>query len=283
MPRYAYVDGRYVPHALARVHVEDRGYQFADGVYEVILVVGGRLVDEEPHLDRLGYSLAELRIAWPTSRAVLRLVLRELIRRNGIQLGIVYLQMTRGQAPRDHKFPQRSMPTLVATTRRLKPPAPTVEGVAVITRPDIRWRRCDIKSIALLPNVLRKQEAAEAGAFETWLVDDEGFVVEGTSTNAWIVDAGNRLVTRDLGTALLAGITRRAVLQLAAEHGVGVEERRFSVGELRAASEAMLTSTTSFVLPVTSVDGRPIGNGRPGHVTMKLRDIYMRYVAAAPT
>lgn len=279
MPRLAYVNGRYLAHGDASVHIEDRGYQFADGVYEVILIVDGRMVDAEPHLDRLGYSLDQLRIAWPMPRAALGLVLRELIARNRIGLGIVYLQVTRGRAPRDHKFPTDAKPSLVVTTRKIKlPPVEVSAGVSVITRPDIRWRRCDIKSIALLPNVLRKQDAAEAGAFETWLVDANGFVVEGTSTNAWIVTPDRRLVTRNLGSALLAGVTRRAVLQLAAEQDVKVEERRFSIAELAAAPEALLTSTTAFVMPVTTVDGRPIGDGRPGPVTLQLRRIYMDYI-----
>lgn len=279
MPRLAYVNGRYLPHSCASVHIEDRGYQFADGVYEVILIVDGQMVDAEPHLDRLGYSLDQIRIPWPMSRTALELVLRELISRNRIGLGIVYLQVTRGRAPRDHKFPDHAVPSLVATTRRLKLPTADISaGASIITRPDIRWRRCDIKSIALLPNILRKQDAAEAGAYETWLVDDNGFVVEGTSTNAWMVTQDRRLVTRSLGSALLAGITRRAVLQLARDHGVTVEERRFSVAELMAAPEALLTSTTAFVLPVTQVDGLAIGDGRPGPVALQLRRIYMDYV-----
>lgn len=284
MPRYAYVNGRYVPHGQASVHIEDRGYQFADGVYEVILVVDGRLVDAEPHLDRLAYSLDQLRISWPIPRTAVEFVLRELIGRNRIGLGIVYLQVTRGQAPRDHRFPAHAKPSLVVTTKRLKsPPVTLPEGVSVVTRPDIRWRRCDIKSISLLPNVLSKQQAVEAGAFEAWLVDDDGCVTEGTSTNAWIVTRDRRLVTRDLGAALLAGITRRAVLQLADAQGISIEQRPFSLDELRGAPEALLTSTTSFVLPVTRVDGRPIGDGKPGPVTTKLRDIYMRYIASAPS
>lgn len=279
MPRLAYVNGRYLPHACASVHIEDRGYQFADGVYEVILIVDGQMIDAEPHLDRLGYSLDQIRIAWPMSRTALELVLRETISRNRIGLGIVYLQVTRGRAPRDHKFPDHAVPSLVVTTRRIKlPPTEISAGASIITRPDIRWRRCDIKSIALLPNVLRKQDAAEAGVYETWLVDDDGFVVEGTSTNAWMVTQDRHLVTRSLESALLAGITRRAVLRLAREHGVKVEERRFSLAELLAAPEALLTSTTAFVLPVTQVDGQAVGEGRPGPVALQLRKIYMDYV-----
>lgn len=283
MPRYAYVNGRYVPHAVAHVHIEDRGYQFADGVYEVILVHDGRLVDEEPHLERLDYSLNALQIPWPVARPALQMVLRELILRNGLAAGTVYLQATRGVAPRDHKFPTKVAPSLVITTRRAKPTPAAVlaAGVSVITRPDIRWRRCDIKSVSLLPNVLEKQAATEAGAFEAWLVDDNGNVTEGTATNAWIVTRGGRLVTRDLSSTILAGITRRALLQLVRSKNISFEERAFSVAEAKAAAEAFLTSTTSFVLPVTRIDRQTIGDGKPGTVTMELRDMYLNHVIAA--
>jgi D-alanine transaminase len=283
MARYAYVNGRYVPHPAARIHVEDRGYQFADGVYEVILVHDGRLVDEGPHLDRLDYSLKALQIPWPMTRAALQMVLRELIARNGVSAGTVYLQVTRGVAPRDHKFPTAPTPSFVATTRRSKPTSAAVlaAGVAVITRPDIRWRRCDIKSVSLLPNVLGKQAAAEAGAFETWLVDDAGAVTEGTSTNAWIVTRDGRLVTRDLSATILAGITRLALLQLARSQGITFDERPFSVAEAKDAAEAFLTSTTSLVLPVTRIDGQVVGDGKPGPVTATLHDLYLRHVAGA--
>ncbi|MGE0117412.1 MAG: D-amino-acid transaminase [Dongiaceae bacterium] len=240
MPRYAYVNGRYVPHAAAQVHIEDRGYQFADGVYEVILIRSGDLVDEEPHLDRLDRSLRSLRIPWPMPRPALRLVMRELIRRNGVDAGTLYLQATRGVAARDHKFPANVKPSLVATTRRTRPIPDSILAVAVsvITQPDIRWRRCDIKTISLLPNVLGKQAAVEAGAFEAWLVDDAGNVTEGTSTNAWIVAPDGRLLTRDLGSTILAGITRSSLLQLIRSLGLAFEERSFSVAEAKAATEA---------------------------------------------
>lgn len=280
MARYAYVNGRYVPHAAARVHIEDRGYQFADGVYEVILIDRGRLVDEDRHLDRLDHSLEALQIPWPMARPALQIVLRELIARNGVAAGTIYLQVTRGVAPRDHKFPAATEPSFVATTRRIKPiPAAVLAaGVSVITRPDIRWRRCDIKSVSLLPNVLGKQAAAEAGAFETWMVDDDGLVTEGTSTNAWIVTRDGRVMTRDLSATILAGVTRRALLDLVRAKGVALEEHAFSVAEARAAAEAFLTSTTSFVLPVTRIDGQAVGDGRPGPVTKSLRDMYMHHV-----
>jgi D-alanine transaminase len=279
MSRFAYVNGRYVPHSRAAVHIEDRGYQFADGVYEVVLVQRGRLIDEEPHLDRLDRSLRELRIAWPTTRDVLRLVIRELIRRNGLTNGIVYLQVTRGTAPRDHKFPAASEPALVITTKRLTPipDALIANGVTVITIPDIRWQRCDIKSISLLPNILGKQQAVEAGAYEAWQVDRDGYVTEGTSTNAWIVTPDGRVVTRNPEEAILNGITRLSLLDLVRGAGLTIEERRFTVEEAKAAREAFLTSSSAFVLPVTRIDGDPVGVGKPGPLTKRLRDAYMAH------
>jgi D-alanine transaminase len=259
MPRQAYVNGRYVPHRAAAVHIEDRGYQFADGVYEVVPVVRGILVDEGPHLDRLERSLSELRIAMPTSRAVLKLISQELMRRNGLSNGFVYMQVTRGVSK-----PQSA--ELLA------------QGIAVITIPDQRWERCDIKSVSLLPNVLGKQEAVEAEAQEAWMVDRDGMITEGTSTNAWIVTEDNRLVTRDTSNAILGGITRMSLLALVHAEGVDVEERPFSREEVQSAREAFLTSSTNFVMPVTRIDGKPVGNGHPGLLTGKLRDYYMGYV-----
>ena len=196
--RIAYVGGQYLPHGQAAVHIEDRGYQFADGVYEVIAVVAGHLVDEELHLKRLHRSVGELRIAMPMADTALKIVLREVIRRNGVDTGIVYIQVTRGAAPREHAFPKAAKPTLVVTSRRTRPPDPRLgnDGIAVITIPDIRWQRCDIKSVALVANVLGKQQAREANAYEAWQVDAEGRVTEGTSTNAWIVTADDTVVTR---------------------------------------------------------------------------------------
>lgn len=285
MPRDAYVNGRYVPHAEAQVHVEDRAYQFADGVYEVIAVHGGKLVDEEPHLDRLDHSLSSLKIDWPMSRPALKLVMRELVRRNLVETGIIYLQISRGVAPRDHAFPKsHPRPALVMTTRHARPPNLKLleKGGAAITIPDIRWQRCDIKSVSLLPNILGKQQASEAGAYEAWQVAEDGTVTEGTSTNAWIVTGDGKVVTRPLSHAILSGITRRTVLKLAAEEGMKVEERPFTVDEARKAREAFLTSTTSFVLPITTLDGKPIADGKPGALSRKLRDWYLRYMDAAP-
>ena len=283
MPRDAYVNGRYVPHDAAAVHVEDRGFQFADGVYEVVTVQDGHLVDEAGHLDRLDRSLGELRMAWPMRRAVLRQVMRQLIRRNRLRDGIVYLQVTRGRAARDFRFPQAATPTLVMTTRRmnLDPVARVAAGVDVITIPDIRWKRRDIKSVALLAQVLGKQQAAEAGAFEAWQVDDEGRVTEGCSSNAWIVTQEGRLVTRDASTMILNGITRQSILRLAAADGLDFEERPFTVEEARQAREAFLTSATTYVMPVTRIDGRPVADGKPGSLSRKLRASYRAYAGGA--
>ena len=283
MARQAYVNGRYVPQGEATVHIEDRGYQFADGVYEVVPVVQGTPVDEDPHLDRLERSLDELRIAMPMSRAALKLVSHELMRRNGLSNGFLYMQVTRGVAPRDHKFPKAATPALVMTTRQTKPHSAKqlADGVAVITLPDIRWKRCDIKSVSLLPNVLGKQAAVEAGAFEAWMVGEDGRVTEGTSTNAWIVTGDNKLVTREASNAILNGITRLALLRLAESEGVELEERAFTVEEALQAREAFITSSTNFVMPVTRIDDQPVGNGHPGILTLRLREVYEGHAAGA--
>jgi D-alanine transaminase len=284
MPRFAYVNGRYVPHRDALVHIDDRGYQFADGVYEVVPLIEGRIVDEEAHIDRLEYSLGELRIDMPVSRAVLRTLTRELMRRNGVASGIVYMQVTRGVAPRDHRFPDRTKPSLVMTTQR-KPPTPQSRieaGVPVVTMPDLRWRRCDIKSTSLLGNILSKQTAVEQGAFEGWLLDDAGNVTEGTSTNAWIVTADKRLITRDLSQSILSGITRKRLLAVAGGKGYALEERAFSTAEAQRAAEAFITSSTSLVLPVSSIDGKPVGSGRAGPLALALRQAYLDFVLASP-
>jgi D-alanine transaminase len=283
MARIAYVAGRYLPHREAAVHIEDRGFQFADGVYEVIAVRGGRLIDEEPHLVRLHRSLGELRIAPPLGDGALRIVMREVARRNGVRNGIVYLQITRGAAPRDHAFPKAAKPTLVVTSRPSRPPDPRLarDGVAVITIPDIRWQRCDIKSVALLPNVLGKQQAREAGAFEAWQIDGGGRVTEGTSTNAWIVTADNLVVTRAADHAILNGITRLAVLDIIAREGYRLAERAFSRAEAMMAREAFLTSTTVDLLPVVRIDGEPVADGKPGPLSRRLQAAYQAHAAAA--
>lgn len=281
MSRIAYVNGRYLPHARASVHVEDRGYQFGDGVYEVVLIHRGRLVDEDGHLDRLDRSLQEIRIAPPMARGPLRAVMREVIRRNRIEDGMIYMQVTRGVARRDHPFPKAAKPALVMTARALTPfdPAAARTGVEAITIPDIRWKRCDIKTIGLLPNVLGKQQAREAGAYEAWLVAEDGTVTEGTSSNAWIVTREGELVTRNLSGAILGGITRRAILDLARAAGVRFAERAFTVAEAKAAREAFVSSATSLVKPVVRLDGQSIGNGHVGEVTDRLIALYAAHMA----
>lgn len=284
MSRIAYVAGQYLPHRRAAVHIEDRGYQFADGVYEVIAVQGGHLVDEARHLARLKRSLAELRIAMPMAEASLRVVMREVVRRNGVDNGILYLQVTRGAAPREHAFPKSAKPTLVLTSRRTRPPDPRLgrDGIAVITIPDIRWHRRDIKSIALVPNVLGKQQAREAGAYEAWQVDRDGQVTEGTSTNAWIVTADNTVVTRAADAAILNGVTRAAILDIIGRDGYRLVERPFTVAEAKAAREAFLTSTTAELLPVVRIDGAAVGDGKPGPLSLKLRTAYREHAATEP-
>lgn len=280
MSRVAYVNGLYVPHGQAAVHVEDRGYQFADGVYEMMGVRNGRLIDVEPHLDRLERSLAELEIPRPMSRAALKLVMRELLRRNRVRDGMIYVQMTRGVAPRNHAFPKACPASVVMTARRTKPVTweQLRAGVSVITIPDIRWKRCDIKTVSLLANVLGKQKALAAGAHEAWQVDGDGFVTEGTSTNAWIVTDSGQIVTRHADDAILSGITRRALLGLAKEQRLALVERPFTVEEAKGAREAFITSTTSYIVPVVKIDGATVGSGKPGPVTRKLQDRYITYV-----
>lgn len=281
MARDAYVNGRYVPHARAAVHVEDRGFQFADGVYEVVCVRRGLLIDEDGHLDRLDYSLRELRIAWPCERRVLRLLMRRLLARNGVRDGLIYLQVTRGAAPRDFRFPAAARPTLVMTTRRaaLAPHGRT--GVRVITIPDIRWQRRDLKTVGLLAQVLGKQEAAERGAFEAWQLDEDGLVTEGTSSNAWILTANGVLVTRPASHDILNGITRQSILRIAAAAGLRFEERPFSLDEAYAAREAFLSSATSFVTPVLKIDDRMVGDGTPGPLGRRLLEAYVDHAAGS--
>ena len=279
MSRIAYVNGRYVPHAQASVHVEDRGFQFADAVYEYFAVFGGRLADAEGHLERLWRSLSELRIARPMSEAALVVVLRETVRRNRVRDGAAYLQVSRGVARRDHAFPVKTpAPTVVVTAKPVDyaaEQAKAARGVGVLTRPDNRWGRVDIKTVGLLPNVLAKQAAREMGAYEAWFVDELGFVTEGASTNAWIVDAEGILRTRDTNANLLRGVTRNNLLAIAAEAGHPVSERPFTVDDAKGAREAFITATCTFVMPVVTIDGQAIGDGRPGPVSQRLRALYL--------
>ncbi len=281
MSRIAYVNGRYVPWRDAAVHIEDRGYQFSDGVYEVCEVRGARMVDQRRHLARLARSLGELRIAMPMSQAALSVVLRETIARNHVRDGIVYLQITRGVARRDHAFPPpATAPSVVVTARNLDfsvNEQHAAAGVAVVTVPDNRWARVDIKAVALLPNVLAKQAAREQGAREAWFVDGDGRVTEGSSSNAWIVTADGRVVTRFVDHAILRGVTRDVLIEVLKAKGLTCEERAFTVDEALAAREAFLTSASQVVMPVVRIDGRPIGDGKPGPVAQALRREFRRH------
>ncbi len=283
MSRVAYVNGRYLPHGDAAVHIEDRGYQFADGIYEVVAVDDGKMVDEIGHLERLDRSLRELKMRAPMSRAALRVVMRQVIRRNKVETGIIYLQITRGVAPRDHAFPAAATrPSLVMTAKSVpsgRNRALAVAGIRVVSVPDIRWRRCDIKSISLLPNCLAKQTAREAGAYEALLVDADGYVIEGSSTNAWMIDGDGSLVTRQADSDILNGITRLALKVLAARDGVRIIERPFSLEEAKRARELFITSSSSLVLPIVQLDDTVIGNGKPGSIALRLREIFEGYMA----
>jgi D-alanine transaminase len=277
--RIAYVNGRYLPFAQAGVHVEDRAVQLGDSIYEVASVVDGRPADEEPHLDRMERSLRELGMPMPMARASLKLVMREMIAHNRIANGFLYMQVTRGAAKRDHvPLPDGPRPTLIITMRaqdRAALAQRMEKGIAVSTQPDIRWGRCDIKTVQLLPNLLAKQAAKQAGAFEAWLVDAEGYVTEGASTNAWIVDKDGTVITRDLSHDILPGVTRRIMLDAIAEAQMNVVERKFTVAEARAAREAFLSSATGAAVPVVAIDGQAIGNGAPGALTRRIRDLYV--------
>jgi D-alanine transaminase len=253
MPRIAYVNGAYVPHRSASVHIEDRGYQFADGVYEVVHAYRGRLIDEVAHLDRLERSLKELSIAPPMARQAMRVVMREVVRRNRVTTGLLYIQVTRGEAPRDHKFPQSVRPALVMTAR------------------------------STLPNILAKQTAAEAQAYEAWMVEAGGNITEGSSSNAWIVTGDNVLVTPPLGHRVLAGTARQKLLNLATDLGVSVEERPFSVSEACQAKEAFMSNSSHFVTPVTQIDDTVIANGKPGSLTVALHERYIQFMEDSPS
>lgn len=285
MSRIAYVDGRYVAHRLARVHVEDRGLQFSDGVYEVCEVRGRALIDAPRHLDRLEYSLDQLSIETPMARRALLGVFGEIVRRNRIVDGMVYTQVTRGVARRDHAFPQRAVrPTIVVTGRaldRAAGEARAAAGVSVVTLPEQRWRRVDIKTTSLVPNVLARQFARDQGAFEAWFVDENGHITEGAATNAWIVTASGVVMTRPLDGSILAGVTRATLFDVMRAQGVAFEERPFSVAQARAAAEAFCTGATLIVTPVTSIDGQVIGTGRPGALARRLRALFHDYAAVS--
>jgi D-alanine transaminase len=281
MVRTVYVNGEYLPETEGKISIFDRGFLFADGVYEVSAVVNGKLVDYAAHMERLGRSLKELRMGWPCTRDELDRMHEELVRRNGLKEGIVYMQVTRGAADRAFNFPKETVkPTLIAFTQAMSlvenPNA--VTGVKIVTTPDLRWARRDIKTVMLLAPVLGKQEAYEKGCHEAWMVE-HGFVTEGTSSNAYIVK-GNQVITRGLTNEILAGCTRRALFRLAKEHGVEIIERKFTVEEAYAADEAFLTSASQFVMPIVEIDGKRIGGGQPGPVVRKLRELFLAEAGA---
>jgi D-alanine transaminase len=273
--RVIYVNGRYLPYAHACVHVEDRGFQFADAVYEVCEVRAGRLVDETRHIQRLARSLGELSIAPPMTAAAWSRVLRETIRRNRVDNGLVYLQVSRGQGPREFLFPDKTVsPTVVCLARSVPPEranAAAEQGIGVKTMPDPRWERCDIKTVMLLPATLAKEAARAEGAKEAWFVDEKGYITEGASSNAWIVDKDGRLITRQVDNAILRGVTRSTLVDLLRREGVELAERPFTVEEAKAAREAFITSATNIVMPVVRIDGAPVGNGAPGMLSLRLR------------
>lgn len=285
MSRYAYVNGRYLPFRDAKVHVEDRGYQFADGVYEVCEVRGGRLIDERRHIDRLMRSLNEIRIHMPMSRDALGVVLREVVAKNRIGYGIVYLQITRGVARRDPAFPAPELPpTVVVTARPLnqaRNDALAEKGIAVVSVPDNRWGRVDIKTVGLLANVLARQAALDRGARDAWFVGEDGKVTEAASANAWIVTQNGALVTRHVDHAILRGITRTVALDVIKAQGLIVEERGFTLAEAYVAREAFVTSATQIVMPVVRIDDHSIGDGRPGPIAVALRQEYHRHAEVA--
>lgn len=276
MSRIVYLNGSYVPEAEAKVSVFDRALLFGDGIYEVTAVLDGRLVDFEPHLVRLDRSLNEIGLAPPLGHDALRAVHQELIARNRIDEGIVYLQITRGAADRDFAYPENAAPNVIAFTQSrpliANPHAET--GVKVVTIPDLRWKRRDIKSTSMLAQTMGKQEAKLKGAYEAWMVED-GVVTEGTSSSAFILDQAGVIRTQPLGHHILPGVTRRAVLRLVALEGLSLQERPFSVADALAAREAFMTAASAFVLPIVEIDGVKIGDGQPGPMARKFRALYI--------
>jgi D-alanine transaminase len=282
MSRIAYVNGRYVPHDQAGIHIDDRGYQFGDGIYEVVSVIDGKLADQDWHLDRMEYSLNEISIPMPMSRAALKIIIKNMIMMNRIRYGLVYFQITRGVMRRDHIIDKTLKPQLIMTAR----PLPMLERkefspVAVITVPDQRWQRRDIKTLQLLPNCIAKTKAVEAGAYEAWMVGADGYVTEGTSSNAWIVSKKGELITRPISHDILSGITRKAIIEIASVRNLKIVERPFTPEEALKANEAFLTSASSLVTPVASLDGKKIGDGQTGPVAAAMLQAFLQKVGAA--
>jgi D-alanine transaminase len=279
----AYVNGAYLPLADAQISILDRGFLFADGVYEVAAVIDGKLIDNEAHIARLERSLKELRLESPVSMAEIVEIEKALVARNGVAEGMVYLQVTRGASERDFSFPKGVKPTLIgfAQKKNILASPYAEKGIKVVTVPDLRWARRDIKSVALLAQVLAKQAATEAGCHEAWMVDADGFVTEGSSSTAFIVNRAGAIVTRQNSEAILPGCTRRSVLALAQEHGLTIEERAFTVAEACEAAEAFLTSASNLVLPIVAIDGRQLGDGAPGPHATRLRALYLDFARAS--
>jgi D-alanine transaminase len=276
-PMIVYVNGEYLPQGDAKISVFDRGFLFADGIYEVSAIFNGQLVDNDAHLARLERSVGEIKLKMPWSRAEITAIQNEVILRNGVSEGLIYLQVTRGSAPvRDFKFPDQVTPSLImfAKSANMSESAEAATGIRVKTVPDIRWMRRDIKSVALLAQVLAKQEAAEAGCQEAWMVED-GMVTEGGSSTAWIIDKDGTLVTRGNSQKILPGITRKAVEALLGDGKIKFDIRAFSVAEALEAQEAWVTAASSLVMPVVEIDGQKIGTGKPGPFATKLRQTYI--------
>ena len=280
MPRIAYVNGQYKTHMHASVHIEDRGFQFADGVYEVIYVYNEKFIDIEMHLDRLDRSLNELDIRWPVNRSALNIIIQEVVRRNRVKNGNIYLQVTRGSNDREFSYPENLNPSLIVYARKANKDSieTTAKGYKIVSKPDIRWKRCYIKTVSLLPAVMAKQAAVEEGAIEAWLVDDDGFVTEGTSSNAWIVTEKNEIITRSTNNFILSGVTRKTILQLSQDLGLKYKERAFSLVEAKEAREAFCTSSTALIKPIIQIDKKRIGGGTVGPVTKILIKNYFNYV-----
>jgi len=276
MSRTVYVNGEYLPEEDAKISVFDRGFLFADAVYEVASILGGKLIDNKAHLIRLQRSLDELEMPAPCTLEEIEAIQLEMVSLNNIEEGLLYLQVTRGAADRDFAYPKNPVPSLVMFTqeKKIAQSAAADNGISVITQPDLRWDRRDIKTTQLLYPSMAKHEAKKQGADDAWLVEDD-FITEGTSNNAYIVTQDGTIVTRQLSTEILHGITRKAVLNLCAERQIKIEERKFTVEEVKNAKEAFFTSASAFVMPVVSIDGATIGDGKPGELTKRLRELYL--------
>lgn len=278
MSRVSYVNGIYLHHNHAKIHIEDRGNQFADAVYEVVAIEGKVFIDFDHHLDRLFNNLNELNITQSLTKKVLFLISKEVVRRNRVDRGLLYIQISRGKAMRNHAFPKNILPSIIINARSIKFPEDALKGVKVKLMDDLRWKRCDIKSVSLLPNVLAKEQAVRAGAYEAWLVDSEGYITEGSSSNAWILNEDNILKTPPLSNKILGGITRKVLKEISLFNNIEVQDIAFSTEEAKKSKEAFITSTSNFILPVTYLDNEPIGKGEPGPLFRKLYNLFCAHL-----